>query len=54
MEVRRLARRKEDLYKQLLGNQQPMLALGLQSLLSMLSKGKVSGVLSYSSAYAPI
>lgn len=41
-EVRRLARRKEQLYCQLLGNQQPMLALGLPDLLSSLSKNQVS------------
>ena len=41
MEVRRLARRKEQLYCQLLGNQQPMLMLGLQGLLSSLSKHQV-------------
>ena len=41
-EVRRLARRKEEVYKQLLGNQQPMLALGLQGLLTSLRNSQVS------------
>lgn len=45
VEVRRLARRKEELYRQLLGNQQPMLALGLDGLLSSLHNSQVPAAL---------
>ncbi|KAK9803199.1 hypothetical protein WJX73_001934 [Symbiochloris irregularis] len=44
-EVRRLARRKEQLYCQILGNQQPMVTLGLQALLNTLAKNQVPAAL---------
>ena len=40
-DVRRIAQRKEELYKQLLGQHKPMLSLGVQSLLSSLQQHQV-------------